>query len=181
MTIFVDESGKKKKKLNSSALQLVTVPVVNSSSLNTENPPANQIDRPENAKGDRANDIHAGADRMVMPDQSPKNANGDRGNDVQLGADQMVMADHSPESQVPVTTVSPNTTMTLVRRIRSARTSLQMYAGIKGCRYDEIFYGKTRRGEEVQIDVQYEDLGRENDVESGDSWVVAGNTSIGNG
>ena len=153
--IVIDESGNKKKKLKSSALQLVTAPVIDSSSLNMGISPVNHVDRPENAKEDTANEAN-------------------------VGADQMVMSDHNPEPQVPSTANPPGAIPALVRRIRSARTSLQMYSGIKGIRYDEIFYGKTKRGQEVQIDDQYEELEHKDGKEIGSSWVVAAN-NIGNG
>ena len=159
VTIVVDESGKKKKKLKSSALQLITVTVNKSSSLNICIPPVDQTDRPEDADGDKADDANAGAD----------------------GADQLVAPHHNPEPQDHNTAKAPNATPVIVGRIRSTRTSSQMYLGIKGCRYDEIFYAKTKRGQEVQIEVQYEAMEREKDGEPGTSWVVVGDNSIGNG
>ena len=149
VTMLVDESGKKKKRLNPSALQLVPVSAANSSSPNMGIPPVNQIDRPENVNGDTADDTNINADQMAMPN-------------------------HTPEPQVPNTAKSPNAITTVVRRVKPTRTSNQMYSGIRGIRYDKIFYGKTKRGEETQIDAQYEESEVEKDQKPGSSWEVAG-------
>ena len=45
-------------------------------------------------------------------------------------------------------------TVVKTRRIRAARTTQEMYSGLLSCHFDKVFYGETKKDQEVQYDTR---------------------------
>lgn len=50
--------------------------------------------------------------------------------------------------------VRTHSTVAKTRRIRAARTTQEMYSGLLGCHFDKIFYGETKKDQQMQYDTK---------------------------